>query len=134
MDHGLAALNPTLQRILNERVVTTEGGRALPLNSEISTSEGFFLQDIIRQNKPRVSLEIGCAYGISSLFICQALREVGAERHIIIDPFQIGHDHGGCDPGWDGVGLTNLKRAGYADLITFYEEVSHRCLPRLEQE
>jgi predicted O-methyltransferase YrrM len=139
MEHGLAALNPVLQRILNERVVITEDGRALPLHSEISTNEGFFLQDVIRQNKPRVSLEIGCAYGIASLFICQALREVGAERHIIIDPFQIGHDHGGhdhggCDPGYDGIGLISLKRAGYVDLICFYEELSHRCLPRLEQE
>jgi Methyltransferase domain len=34
--------------------------------------------------------------------------------------------------GYEGIGLLNLRRAGFEDLITFYPEPSYRCLPRLE--
>jgi hypothetical protein len=81
-----------------------------------------------------VSLEVGCAYGVSSLFICEALRDVGARQHIIVDPYQLGSNHVGPDSGFEGIGLLNLKRAGYDDLVTFYGELSYRCLPKLEAE
>jgi len=122
----LAALNPVLKRIILEKEVTSRTGEIRPLRSEIVTEEGFFIQDVIRQLRPTSSLEIGCAHGVSSLFILQALKEVGAERHIIIDPFQ--------HTSWDDIGLLNVDRAGFSDLIQFYPDLSYRRLPRLEQE
>src|SRR5215813_8547482 len=59
------------------------------LQWNISAEEGRFLQELIRAKRPSKSIEIGCAYGISSLFICEALREVGAKSHTIIDPYQL---------------------------------------------
>jgi hypothetical protein len=89
-----------------------------------------------------VSLEIGLAQGISSLFICEALAEVGAERHIIIDPFQVAvpeadfpRNHAsGYNGHWKGIGLYNLKKAGYEGLVEFHGEMSYAALPRLVAE
>jgi predicted O-methyltransferase YrrM len=73
-----------------------------------------------------MSVEVGLGYGISSLFICEALSQVQAERHIVIDPYQF--------PGWGGIGLKNLKEAGYEGLVDFREVSSHLALPHLEAE
>ncbi|MCI0545826.1 MAG: class I SAM-dependent methyltransferase [Candidatus Rokubacteria bacterium] len=95
-------------------------------HSYIPREEGEFLQKLILEVKPRVSVEVGLGYGISSLFICEALTQVQAERHIIIDPYQF--------PGWGGIGLHNLKEAGYDRLVDFREAPSHLALPQLEAE
>jgi predicted O-methyltransferase YrrM len=66
-----------MNEILTTRSVVTASGVNRPLHSNISESEGAFLQDLIRKHRPKVTLEVGCAYGIASLFICEALCEVG---------------------------------------------------------
>jgi predicted O-methyltransferase YrrM len=127
-------MNGTLAEILETRQVRNERGETRPLHSAIQPGEGEFLQSVIRQVRPSVSLEVGCAYGVSSLYICEALKEVGARQHTIIDPYQIGSGHEGPDSGYEGIGLLNLKRAGLSDFVRFYGELSYRCLPRLENE
>jgi predicted O-methyltransferase YrrM len=126
-------VNPVLSAILRDGTVEDANGRRVPLQWNISAEEGRFLQELIRAKRPSKSIEIGCAYGISSLFICEALREVGAKSHTIIDPYQLTTvtEYSSGD-GYEGIGLLNLRRAGFEDLITFYPEPSYRCLPRLE--
>jgi predicted O-methyltransferase YrrM len=80
-------MHPVLAEILRSREVRTIGGQPRQLHSNIEEAEGKFIQDVIRDVKPKCSIEIGCAYGVSSLFICEALANVGTERHIIIDPY-----------------------------------------------
>ncbi len=63
-----------------------------------------------------------CAYGISSLAICDAIKDRGAPRHRIIDPFQATE--------WRGIGLLNLRRAGVG-FAEWIEERSEYALPRL---
>lgn len=56
---------------------------------------------------------------------------MGGTKHIIIDPSQ-NFPHGkGPKSGWEGIGLANLKRAGYSDLIEFHEATSFESLPAL---
>src|SRR5262249_10878008 len=50
----------------------------------------------------------------------------------IIDPYQLTTVTEYSSDGYEGIGLLNLRRAGFEDLITFYPEPSYRCLPRLE--
>src|SRR5260221_7398242 len=127
-------MHPVLAEILRSREVRTIDGQIRQLHSNIDEVEGQFIQDVIRELRPRCSIEIGCAYGVSSLFICKALAEVGAERHIIIDPYQLGSGHKGPDSGYEGIGLLNLKRAGFERIVDFHAEVSFRCLPRLLED
>jgi predicted O-methyltransferase YrrM len=116
-----------LQSILSRKSVVTKDGKIRLLGDHhISEEEGEFIQKMIRDGRPRVSLEVGCAYGISSLYICEALRQVNAEKHIIIDAYQ--------REIFEGIGVDNLQRAGYADLIWFFETLSYRALARLTEE
>jgi predicted O-methyltransferase YrrM len=121
-------MQEVLRQILATRSVATASGIERQLHSNVSESEGNFLQELIREHRPQVTLEVGCAYGISSLFICEALREVGGRRHIIVDPFQ--HSRS----GWEGIGLENLRRAGYADFIEFHEAPSYQALAQLSSQ
>jgi hypothetical protein len=83
------------------------------------------LQRLIRDLKPQTTLEVGLAFGVSALFICEALRQSGGVRHVIMDPLQHGD--------WlKGIGLANLRRAGFEAMVEFYELPSRLALPQLE--
>jgi predicted O-methyltransferase YrrM len=116
-------MNPVLAEMLATRRVAAADGSTMPLDHNISPEEGAAIQRLIREIKPRVTLEVGCAHGVSTLFICEALAEAGGERHIVIDPFQ--------ERGWNGVGLFSAKRAGFDDLLEFHDQPSHLALPML---
>lgn len=123
-------MNAVLQDIIETGQTSSPEGERVQVHSEITRAEGEFLQRIIRSLRPRTTLEIGLAFGVSALFICEALREVGGDRHIVIDPNQFDGPWG--DP-WRGVGLANLQRAGFEDLVELVCEPSYRALPRLEE-
>jgi predicted O-methyltransferase YrrM len=124
-------MNPVLEQIVNTDTVT-DGTSVLPLRHPAAPSlpvavdprEGRFLEHIIDAVKPQVSLEIGMAYGVSTLYLCEALsRQPHPVRHIVMDPFQTQQ--------WRGIGLRNVKAAGYERMVEFYEDRSEFVLPRL---
>lgn len=116
---------PLLDEILNSRMVQDVDGNQLPLTSEVDPGEGELLAKMVSEHKVTNTIEVGCAYGISSLYICGALAQKESPSHTIIDPFQ--------NTDWKGIGVNNLKRAGI-DFITLIEEPSEYALPRLCQE
>ena len=87
----------------------SDGHTVYPLRAQVTAGGrelGAVLQAIVRDVKPSVSLEVGLAYGISALFICDALAELQQPfMHIVIDKYQNLH--------WHGIGLRNLRDAGY---------------------
>ena len=112
------------------RTKTANGDDERPIHSAISFSQGAFLQQLVRELDPAVTLEVGLAYGISALFICDALRIRADTQHIAIDPNQ----HGGVwGDSWDGIGMANLRRSGYDHIVRLIEEPSYRALPVLER-
>lgn len=116
-------MNHVLKRILNTKTVT-EGVTTYPLHSNIQPEEGEFIQSVIRSVKPSSSLEVGMAYGVSTLFICEALADLDAPvRHTVIDPSQT--------KVWHGVGLAHVREAGFDKFVQFFEEGSEIALPRL---
>jgi predicted O-methyltransferase YrrM len=95
-----------------------------PLHSNMSREEGDIIDRVFRTVAPDVSVEIGCAYGVSALFVCDALAANGKPaKHIVIDPFQ--------RPYWHGIGLSNIAKAGYDHFIEFLLERSEIALPAL---
>jgi predicted O-methyltransferase YrrM len=125
-----------LDRIVDTGTVETPDGETLSVHSNISGAEGEFLQRVIRHVRPKRSLEVGFAYGLSTLYICEALVDVGADRHVAIDPYQFdvpAHERvcfSGFS-GWRGVGVENVRRAGYAHLVEHVAERSEVALPRM---
>ena len=85
-------MNPVLKQLLETGQIKAPSGEMMPLHSHIPRDEGECLQQIIRQIKPRISVEIGCAFGISSLYICEALAEVGVVGEMLGENLQ---RHGG---------------------------------------
>jgi predicted O-methyltransferase YrrM len=133
-------MNEVLRLILSTNSVVTDTGITRPLEGNIPEQEGAFIQEIIKQTQPKISVEIGLAYGISTLYICEALQEVNAIKHIVIDPIQnlpYGNlPYGGRDSpsGWEGVGLTNIRRAGYSDIVDFHDVPSYQYMAQLSAE
>ena len=116
-------MNEYIESIYRSRKVIGQGGAEHPLHSEIDREEGRFLHQVIAGD-PSVTntLEVGCAFGLSSLHICDALRSRPNPRHTIIDPFQY--------TDWDGVGIRNLQESG----IQFFDLIQKRsefALPEL---
>ena len=111
------------EEILRRGEVLAPDGSRIALTSGVSQREGLFLQSLVRERRPTVSLEVGLAFGISALFLCEELQKVGAQRHIVIDAFQSSE--------FRNVGLENLRRAGFSELVEFHEGPSHLELPRL---
>lgn len=112
-----------LDEIYERGEVVTPKGEVLKMHSGISRDEGKFIYNLI-QSDPRINhtLEVGCAYGLSSLNICAALRGRNGAKHIIVDPFQ--------NTQWQSVGISNLIREelSWFELI---EERSEFALPRI---
>lgn len=114
--------HPLLAEILTTGVVRDLDGNPTPLHSQVDVGEGQFIDDTISARGYRRGLEVGCAYGVSALFACQALARGPEPSHTIVDPFQ--HREYG------GIGLANLARAGF-DFVEFHEKPSEIALPEL---
>jgi predicted O-methyltransferase YrrM len=110
-----------LKEVLDSGQVRDATGARFPLHSHVDAAKGAFLQHWVGQSAPAAVLEIGCAYGISSLYIQEAL-EGKACSHTIIDPQQ--------ETEWKGIGRYLLESAGCSG-IRFMEEGSETALPEL---
>ncbi len=115
-----------IDQIYREKAVTEADGTRHKLHSHLDSAEGGYLARLIADN-PDIerTLEVGCAYGLSSLHICGATAGRPKAYHIIVDPYQT--------TGWKGIGIGNLDRAGI-DFYELREEPSEYGLPNLLQE
>lgn len=119
-------MNKIIEEIYQSKSVVGSSGNVLKLHSEVDRREGEFLYNIIQNDlNVRKTLEIGCAYGLSSLHICEALHGRENAEHILVDPFQ--HTQ------WESVGIINLEKAGI-DFFKLIETKSEFALPRLAEQ
>lgn len=117
-------IEDTIRQIYSTRQVLGASGQVHNLEeSEIDAEEGKFLEDLIL-NDPNVckTLEVGCAFGLSSLHICAGLTQRESASHTIIDPFQ--------SSNWDSVGVRTLRELG-VDFFDLVEQKSEIALPAL---
>jgi predicted O-methyltransferase YrrM len=115
-----------LEEIFRTRIVYDANGKEYPLDSNIDESEGALLRNLIQKYKPQRTIEVGCAYGISSLYICSELEKTGrGKHHTIIDGFQSSVFH--------NIGVANLKKAN-VDFFELIEGLSEIELPKLLSE
>lgn len=117
--------NPLISEIYSTGVVKDKHGEPVKemMRSGIPYDQGMALYDWIRKTEPKQSIEVGMAYGLSTLFICQAHLDNGkGGRHLVIDPKQ--HSL------YRGIGLLNLDRANLAAQLEFYEAPSYEILPK----
>lgn len=90
--------------------------------TSISPYKGEFLWGLVRENRYQKTIEIGCALGISSLYICDASSQYDNPSHVCIDPVQ--------RSVWSSIGVRNVQARGL-DFFTLIEEPSELALPKL---
>lgn len=119
-------MNDVIDQILSTQKTITPEGKELKLTTGLSRQGGKFLYDIIATHPEiKKTAEVGCAYGVSSLHICEALKSRAGAHHTIIDPFQ--------KENWHNAGIHALERAGLRN-FSLIEERSEFALPNLVQE
>lgn len=114
---------PLIDDIESTGLTTLSDGTRVPIHGNIGPESGKVIQRAIEATRPRIGLEVGLAFGISTLYIIDAMQLYGGVL-ISMDPAE-------HDATWRGGGLHNVKRAGFADRYFFHEEPSQIVLPRL---
>ena len=110
-------MNDVLEQMLTEGTAIGEDGNTVQIfTASISREDGEALAKVIKATGARRTLEIGFAYGVSTLFILDALKESGGGHHTAIDPFEA--------DGYGNVGLRSVQRAGFEDSFTFQDRKS----------
>ncbi len=107
--------------------VEAADGRTIPLHSFTGRGQGQFLAELVRSVQPSQSIEVGLAFGLSTLRICEQLAHQLEKRHIVLDPYQ-------HDAVWQGIGLRHIRDAGYLPIVDFREESADTALARLADE
>lgn len=115
-------LSPQAQTILEEMYSApaldgVNGPVEIDQLTRVDKVKGSELYRLVKESGAARSLEVGLAYGFSTIWIVDALAEGGS--HIAIDPFQLSY--------WQGVGLTQAKRLAGKD-FTFVEDYSIHAL------
>jgi hypothetical protein len=70
---------------------------------------------LVRELKPENSLEIGLAFGFSTMYFLAAIHANGSGHHVAVDPFQY--------EWWHGIGVAREKVVGIErGLFEFVQE------------
>lgn len=112
-----------ISEVYSTRKVRDALGNEYELTAEVDRAEGDYLLGLVSSDSSIVkTVEVGCAYGLSSLFICEGLKDRPGASHTIIDP--------GQTSVWHDVGVTQLDRFGY-DFFNVLRVPSELALPQL---
>jgi predicted O-methyltransferase YrrM len=102
-------MNEVIRKIYaTKKVQDAEGNDIDAFPVSIHPGEGELLYRLVRENNVKRSLETGMALGLSTLHICQALKDGGGIQHVSIDPWQ--------ERWFKNAGVVNLQRAGLEGL------------------
>jgi predicted O-methyltransferase YrrM len=118
-------MNALLEEIFKTKSYTNSENKVISINSETSREQCGFLQELIRRHDFKESLEIGFAYGLSTVAIVEEIARRNG-RHTVIDKFEM--------EDWGGNGLDLVKRAGYAEKLQFIGKYCYQALPELMQD
>jgi predicted O-methyltransferase YrrM len=125
-------LHPAVEAVLRSGKVSTPDGPVVRAHSymHIPRDECELLYRQVAATRATQAVEVGMALGISTLCLCDALcrntaLETAQRPHLVVmDPFQ----HGEI---WQGVGLAQIRSAGFDDVVQLHERTSQAVLPEL---
>jgi predicted O-methyltransferase YrrM len=95
-------------------------------NVKISPSQGKWLFDLCVSLKPARTIEIGLAYGFSTLFFLAAIANNRIGHHTAVDPFQNNY--------WHGIGAERVRFTGMDSKFTLMEDYSTRAATDLARK
>ncbi len=94
----------------------------------VTPDRGDFIRKLCLSEGARSAVEIGMAWGLSTLHLLEALVRNGADRQslVVMDPYQSATFH--------GAGLRTIRDAEADSFVEFYNEPSYMRLPKLLEE
>ena len=95
-------------------------------STRVSALQGAVLADLHRQVRPEISVEVGMAYGFSSLFLLDSMHEHKYGFHVAVDPFQ--------KTTWSGIGMKSVQLLGFTQRFKLLEDMSTTALTRLNEQ
>lgn len=100
-------------------------GELHPLDgkTKISPQKGAYLFELHERLRPERSVEIGLAYGYSTLYLFAAMKNGGYGHHVAIDPFQEAWFH--------GVGEQQAPKVGMQERFTFVDDYAVSALSKM---
>lgn len=117
-----------IERLYAEQSALDEHGAShdiLPI--AVTPERGTFIADLCRAERPAATLEVGMAWGLSTLHILAALAEVrgsaDGQPHVVMDPFQAAR--------FGNAALRLVREVGAERMVEFYPEPSEIVLPRM---
>jgi len=94
--------SPLLSMYRGEPQIGTDGRRhSIDKFTKISPSLGIWLYELCLSVKPKSTLEIGMAYGYSTIYFLASIAKNQTGHHTAIDPFQNSY--------WNGIGLAHAN-------------------------
>jgi predicted O-methyltransferase YrrM len=94
--------------------------------TRISIPQGHLLAALYAEIRPKLSIEIGLAYGFSTLFFLDAATQIGGGRHIAIDPFE--------ETAWHGIGCQAVKELNFDTMFEHIPDASVLALSKMYKE
>ena len=120
-------VSPLIKEIILTYKTQAIGVPQETIQAGVKVPEGYHLYSLIKDNKFENILEIGFAYGISALFICEALKENGSGKLISVDPYQ--------STQWKNIAVKHLRQslgeAGFSKYSELMEEPSYSAMPKI---
>lgn len=116
-----------LSEILRTGQVRHPDGNVLKVVANISKEYSNALHNFVLERKPRLCVEIGMAYGVSTLSILSALQKTNSGNLISIDPY-IGWPSGRI------VALHQVALARAESMHSHWHECSYTALPRMLEQ
>jgi len=136
-------VNPVLEDIYRTGKCVDLAGKERKVTGAVPREDALILQEMVRFVKAKTTLETGVAFGLSTLAICEALKEPRPSTDSADYTDSLSPDSGrgsevkhyGVDPEQNtvhgGAALASLKRAGLDSVFELLEGPSHMMLPRL---
>jgi len=121
------AIHPVAEEVITTRRAPLRDGSVVDASSFVSRESCQLLYELAERSGARQGVEIGMAFGVSTVCLADALRGIaGAEARLIsFDPTQRHAD------SWNGAGLWQVERAGLSAVVELRDETSQRGLPKL---
>ena len=117
------APNPVLTEMFRERRAVDASGSTREIRDEISREHAIVLFNTVLKHRPRLVVEVGMAFGASSLAILSALSVLGDERALDLDRFM---SEFRLWQGW----ACQRAAAGFSGSHELHEAPSYLALPR----
>ncbi len=117
-------MNPIIESLYETKHAENADGELMAIEpASILPEDGNMLYSLVRQHADGRSLEIGLAFGLAALYMCQGHIDNGGGHHTAIDPYQ--------EKWFKQCGTLNVERLGFAESFTFLQQRTHEALPAL---